>query len=350
MLRRRQGFTLIELLVVIAIIAILIGLLLPAVQKVRAAAARMKCQNNFKQIGLGLHNHHDTKGYLPPGGAADEPPFGTAQAGWGSSWMVYLLPYIEQDNFYSKWQFSGASGWGNGVDGANLNGVVIQTYRCPATTLPILQNGQTNPTSNPGGNGTAMMPTYVGIAGAVPGLIPGFSDARISTGATGTAGCCSGGMTGGNGVLFPHSQLTLVGISDGTSNTMVVSEQADLLTTVNGAKVTWNAAGPHGWAIGSNTGKPPGNYNNGGDARAMQMTTIRYPINQKTGWPNTPGDCGNQGVCDNTGQNIPLNSTHSGGVNILMGDGSVRFMPDSTPVAAVAILAIRDDGQPVPNF
>jgi len=350
--RGRGAFTLIELLVVIAIIAILIGLLLPAVQKVRQAAARMSCQNNLKQIGLALHNYHDTVGVLPPGGAADQPPYGTGPAGgagWGSSWMVYILPYVEQGNQFAKWQLFGSSGWGNNTDGAALNDVVIKTYRCPSTTLPVLQNQLTNPTTNPGGNGHAMVPTYVGIAGAINGLIPNYTSSRVNSGG-GSAGCCSGGQIAGNGVMFPNAFLKLTDITDGTSNTMLISEQADMLTTANGTKVTWNASGPHGWAIGAgNVGVPP-SYGSGGDARAMQMTTIRYTINLKTGWTDTPGNCSSQGVCDNTGQNIPLNSTHTGGVNAVMGDGSVRFVSQTISIATLAQLAVRDDGQVLSNF
>jgi len=120
---------------------------------------------------------------------------------------------------------------------------------------------------------------------------------------------------------------------------------------VSGYKVPWGSGHTHGWSIGScgGTGVPP-NYSPGGDNRAFSCVTVRYPINLKKGWPDPPGDCANLGVCDNTANNIPINSAHPGGANVLLGDGSVRFVAETVTLETLARLATRDDGQSLTNF
>jgi prepilin-type N-terminal cleavage/methylation domain-containing protein/prepilin-type processing-associated H-X9-DG protein len=341
--KHRAGFTLIELLVVIAIIAILIGLLLPAVQKVREAAARMECSNNLKQIGLALHTCHDSKGYLPPGCATDFPPFGVLAGttnNWGSSWMVYLLPYVEQKPLFDQWRFDGNSGYTNANNralsaGTNNAGIVLKVYRCPSSALPLMaQNGTLK----------VMQPNYVGIAGAANGTIPGYTESRIDNSAT--AGCCGGGPSSGGGTLFRGGQLKITNLTDGTSSTLVVAEHGDYMISTDGSKQQWSGGGLYGWSMGANANTPPNAPTaTSGENRQFNCTTIRYQINKKTGWATGTGDC-TSGVCRDNGNNIPLNSTHPGGINALFGDGSVRFVGDSTPLNLLAASAVRDDGQP----
>jgi len=327
----RRGFTLIELLVVIAIIAILIGLLLPAVQKVREAAARMKCQNNLKQMGLALHSYHDNNNRFPAGCAGTPAPGG----GWGFSWMVFILPYVEQDNLYKQLLLTdAAAGWTSATNRGVIGNKQLPMYRCPSTPLPLnTGDGYQN-----AGGVNPMKPTYVAIAGAAGGVAyGGFTESRYSNG--------GGGNVSGGGILTVNSAVQMTGISDGTSNTMLVSEQGNFLNLAGGAKTFWNAAEPHGWQMGA------GNLNNaqsyGDDNRAFNTTTIRYTINNQGPFSD---DTRNTGVGYNMGSNSPLNSTHTGGVNALMGDGSVRSMNNTTDINVLAYLATRDDGQVIPNF
>ncbi|MCE9561056.1 MAG: DUF1559 domain-containing protein [Planctomycetes bacterium] len=333
--RNVRGFTLIELLVVIAIIAILIGLLLPAVQKVREAASRMQCQNNLKQMGLALHNFHDARTKFPPG--LDCSLVGDSR---GSSFFVYILPFIEQGPLHDKWVYTNGGGYANAANSTLVQNLIIKTYKCPSSSLPDL--GGTSASLTTGGIQQAC---YVGISGAVNGLIPGYADSRISNGAS-TAGCCGGSTISGGGVLFPWSAVTLTQITDGTSNTMCISEWSEWLNKTT-TPVDWRST--HGWPMGAGQGgsmstNTPPNWYNGGDVRTFNLTTIRYAINQINGWS---GDCGATGVCSNYGSNGPLRSPHTGGVSAVFADGSVRFLQTSTPLNVLAALSIRDDGQVV---
>jgi prepilin-type N-terminal cleavage/methylation domain-containing protein/prepilin-type processing-associated H-X9-DG protein len=333
---RPLGFTLIELLVVIAIIAVLIGLLLPAVQKVREAASRMQCQNNLKQIGLALHNVHDARGKFPPGLDAS-----VTGDGRGNSFFVYILPYIEQGALHSKWVYTDGGGFANSANSTLVQNVVIKTYKCPSSALPDLTGTSL---SLPGGG--IQKASYVGISGAVAGLLPSYSDPTQESGAP-SSGCCGGSTISGGGVLYPWSAVKITDISDGTSSTLCVSEWSDWLNKTT-TPVDWRST--HGWPMGAGQGtstpttSPPPNWYANGDVRTFNLTTVRYSINQINGWS---GDCAATGVCDNYGSNGPLRSPHTGGVNAVFGDGSVRFVQASTPVDVLAALAFRADGQAV---
>ena len=334
--RKRRGFTLIELLVVIAIIAILIALLVPAVQRVRETAARIQCQNNIKQVCLALHHFHDANKVFPLGN------HGGNGGAYGYNWRLFILPYLEQDALYLAIDQTQSS-WSNAM--APIDGAVISAYRCPSSALP----SWTQPLA-PAGIvfNNVQQVSYVGIAGGTNAAFAGsgFTETRQTNGGS---GCCTGGDVTAGGVLVPNLALRMVAISDGTSNTLAVSEQSDNLIQADGTPVTWST-GWHGWLIGTSQTAVPGQpAYNAADSRMFGLTSIRYEINQKKGWPNG-GDCLGMGVCGNFGCNVPLNSTHAGGVNAGFCDGTVRFLSDSIPLLTLAELATRDDGQATPDL
>jgi prepilin-type processing-associated H-X9-DG protein len=267
----------------------------------------------------------------------------TTNWAYGSSFLVYLLPYVEFGSVYGRLAFTGNSGYGNIPNLTVKDGVNVPVYRCPSSTLPLFSR-TSEETTAPAIN--RLIPTYAGIAGATDDLVAAES-ARQNTGAN-VDSCvpCAGGKSAAGGVLFPNSQVRLNEISDGASNTMIVSESASELVTTDGQKRPWYS-GRGGMYIGANSLSPPPSYRSGGDNRHQNLLSIRYRINRKTGWtpgPNGQGDCGTVGVCANQGNNYPLTSDHPGGVNALFADGAVRFLRDDLSPSTLGLLAVRDDG------
>jgi len=223
--RKRMGFTLVELLVVIAIIAILIGLLLPAVQKVREAAARTSCQNNLHQIVLASHNYHAAFDTLPPGLSGD--PLNGSATGSGLSCLVYLLPYLEQQNIYNlipnawfnvNWQ---GGGWFN--YGSIAYSYHVKTFECPAVaSLYLYTKG-------------VFLDFYEKADGTNGGNVGawdfGGTDATLGIGLTNYMPCAGGmGYLPGDswqqvaGVYYTGSSTRMTSISDGTSQTIAFGE------------------------------------------------------------------------------------------------------------------------------
>ncbi len=326
--RGRGGFTLIELLVVIAIIAILIALLLPAVQQAREAARRTQCKNQLKQLGLALHNYHDTVQSFPIG---SRNPYGAM------NWRVAVLPYLDQSPLYNSVDinsqaniggFSGqredgtSYGYGTGRN-AVLKGLVVPGWNCPSSPNSTNASGQ-SPTFNNAEKGQTH--DYVGISGATPD--PG-GRTTVCSAATGY-----GGIFCQNGMLFANGVSRIRDCIDGTSNTVIVGEQSG---RINKLDIRSNYHG--GWAGGTTAGNPAAFT---GSPFFTGITTIRYRINP----PGAPAT-GTDAVYD---ANVALTSFHAGGTHVLMADGAVRFLSETMDFDTFTRLGSRDDGQVMGEF
>jgi prepilin-type N-terminal cleavage/methylation domain-containing protein/prepilin-type processing-associated H-X9-DG protein len=334
MFRRRRsvpsGFTLIELLVVIAIIAVLIGLLLPAIQKVREAANRTVCTNNLKQIALAAHNYQSANGYLPPG--ADVQEVGC---------LVYLLPYMEQDARFQNFSFQPSKYLIYYQDPANrppttstdviprppaLYGTegTIKTLICPSavspdsttTVLMVVNYGTAGKDYPTGASGPAH------VFSSAPGrLVLGRSN---YLGVAGDWRYPSGNVSSDyHGLLYWKSKISLGQVPDGTSNTLMFGEYA-------GGYTTWGGSGgiPDGWMDGA------------------WACGFNY-----TAFGSCPNSTNNN--CDNSAQGRKISwgvfaSLHTGNlINFAFGDGSVRGVDPSIAFGTFEALAGYQDGQVV---
>ncbi|HKB03002.1 MAG TPA: DUF1559 domain-containing protein [Gemmataceae bacterium] len=314
---RREAFTLIELLVVIAIIAILIGLLLPAVQKVRASAARLKCANNLKQIGLALHNYEGAYGAFPPG----RNQFPNVVSG-----LARLLAYVEQDNLQRLVNYDATLADPQNVVASRTR---VGLFVCPGDP----RNGQ------------------------VPGMTD-YGTNYVACNGTGVTVNASGAITGhlkipdGNG-LFAQTPVRIADVTDGLSNTAAFSEStlgtgqvpaspaaADprfvVLAVPGGNDPTPAACDGAAGTFAANRG---GMWINGHYGNTLYNHF--YPPNVRGKW-----DCGN--ASGNKGLTA-ARSFHAAGVNLLLGDGSVRFVRDSIQLATWRAMATRDGGEVVAN-
>jgi prepilin-type N-terminal cleavage/methylation domain-containing protein len=294
---RPSGFTLIELLVVIAIIAILIGLLVPAVQKVREAAARIQCSNNLKQLGLACHNYHDSYGKLP-----------YARSGGGqnrTTWARLILPYLEQDNIYNTYKqtipgVNQTDGFNNltstnpqvqAATQAQVKVFLCPSRRGPPALCPIDATG-----------------TVKGMGGDYAGCI---GDGTINgTVYTGMIGFLSSGTHTGAGVQFSA-------VTDGLSNTIMIGEKHIPLNSLGKDYKT------DGIIYGA--GEDQTYVRRGGPSNPLAFTPYDVPNRQ-------------------------FGSYHTGVVQFVFGDGSVHALPTSIDKTTLGYLTNMTDGQAIPNY
>ncbi len=301
--KRSRGFTLVELLVVIAIIGILIALLLPAVQAAREAARRSQCTNNLKQIGLALHNYHDTYQAFPPGSLRFIIPGVNSWSTQHISWEVRILPYLEQQAVYDQVDFEGLQSW-NYAPGNTLRNTNLACYRCPSDYSDARVESSWAPTN------------YVGCSGSDTGHGYTTSDRR--------------------GMFRDINSTTarpprMADITDGTSNTMAVSEckinEPWVCDCTSACDWSQCQLGTDGTVLTGNTSNSQGRGHSwyrayGGNS--WLYNTVLPPNDRLT----SNHECYNGSGTGAYG----ARSRHPGGVNVTLGDASVRFVSETIDI------------------
>lgn len=297
---QRHAFSLIELLVVIAIIAVLIGLLLPAVQKVREAASRVKCQNNLKQIGLAFHNYHVAYGRFPPGAEGPQPGISSTSGLTSHGVGTYLLPYLEQESLFRQYRMDVS--W---YDKPNQPIVcsLLRVWQCPSAESDRLENGQLPfmpLPPQPNYTGFAACADYAGILQIDPAL--------VTLKLIDPAGSY-------DGILQVNRTTRIADISDGTSNTILMAECAGRPTRWQKGKVV------------------PGPSLSGGPWASRALLFGKgSTLDGSTSFGSCAINCTN---------NREVYSFHSGGANTVFADGSVHFLRDNIGIRIFAKLVTR---------
>lgn len=315
-LSRRWGFTLIELLVVIAIIAVLIALLLPAVQQARESARRTQCRNNLKQLGLALHNYHDTHNVFPPGFIDANPNYTAvaqtpAENSNGLAWSALVLPYIDQSPLYTQigndtagfsrhWELD-AAGTVAAIPAAIVG---LPAYSCPSDTMPLRNSKRSNYGKT----------NYLGNSGNAAAI-----DRR--------------------GLFWVNSAVLMRDITDGTSNTVMVVERS--ATRDGNSQITCGTV-PCDWNgglwigarhRGASVGWHPGVESTDVDSYGGNNATYMINRSNQT-WGNSWGN----------------SSTHTGGLHVLKCDGSVVFLNENISAITYGWLRWRNDGETVGEY
>ena len=312
-LARQAAFTLIELLVVIAIIAVLIGLLLPAVQKVREAANRIQCANNLKQLGIAIQSYHSTYRKLPPSRII---------ADGGLSWAVLLLPQLDQDNFYSRWKLDRY--YYDGAHAPESRQLQSKFYYCPSRRSPPQLSAGTGVDWRYNGGGPGSLGDYACVAGdnttnAARGWGP-YNELNANGSIILAKSRNTSGGAGNPPIVVEWvSQTNFHSIKDGLSNTLFLGEkhvrESNFGLLSDGDTCIYNGDQPH---------------------TVSRVAGLRYPLAQKP--------------TDSFPEILHFGSYHSGVCQFVLGDGGVRSLSTTLNPNVLRLLAVRNDGEVVPSF